>query len=79
MFPPRAGIVIQKKASLKSVPERQKITGVSGESLSTKSEDIEMLSYIFYRGWELCFNKDMNIDHKIPKFRFERNYLIRFF
>lgn len=76
MFPPGAGIVIRKQACLESVPERQKITGVSGESLSTKSEDIEMLSYIFYAGWELWFNKDINIDHKIPKSRFERNYII---
>ncbi|AFZ55626.1 glycosyltransferase family 2 protein [Anabaena cylindrica FACHB-243] len=79
MFPPGAGIVIRKQAWLESVPERQQITGVSGNSLLTKSEDVEMLSYIFYAGWELWFNKDMNINHKIPKSRFERGYIIKFF
>ncbi|TAF10951.1 MAG: glycosyltransferase family 2 protein [Nostocales cyanobacterium] len=79
MFPPGAGIVIRKQAWLESVPERQQITGVSGNSLITKCEDVEMLSYIFYAGWELWFNKDMNIDHKIPKSRLERDYIIRFF
>ncbi|NEO57004.1 MAG: glycosyltransferase family 2 protein [Okeania sp. SIO3B5] len=79
MFPPGAGIVIRKQAWLESVPECQQITGVSGNSLLTKCEDVEMLSYIFYAGWELWFNKDMNIDHKMPKSRFEKNYIIKFF
>lgn len=79
MFPPGAGVVIRKQAWLKSVPEHQKITGVSGESLLTKGEDLEMLSHIFYDGWELWFNKDMHIAHKIPKSRLDKDYIIRFF
>jgi glycosyltransferase involved in cell wall biosynthesis len=79
LFPPGAGVVIRKDAWLTSVPERQSISGVSGTSLSTKCEDVEMLSYLFYDGWELWFNKDMHIYHKIPKSRFERDYIIRFF
>ena len=79
MFPPGAGIVIRKKAWLETVPQSQKIMGVSGSSLATKSEDVELLSYIFYGGWELWFNKDMIIYHQMPKNRFERDYIIRFF
>ena len=79
LFPPGAGIVIRKQAWLESVPERQQIVGVSGTSVSTKSEDVEMLSYIFYAGWELWFNKDMHIDHVIPKKRLEQEYIIKFF
>jgi hypothetical protein len=79
MFPPGAGIVIRKQAWLQSVPELQQIAGVSGNSLSSKCEDVEMLSYLFYAGWELWFNKDMIIEHIIPKSRFERDYIISFF
>ncbi|MGK7893753.1 MAG: hormogonium polysaccharide biosynthesis glycosyltransferase HpsE [Xenococcus sp. (in: cyanobacteria)] len=79
LFPPGAGIVIHKQAWLETVPQSQKIMGVSGTSLATKCEDVELLSYIFYGGWELWFNKDMIIYHEIPKSRFEREYIIRFF
>ena len=79
MFPPGAGIVIRKKAWLESVPEEQQIMGVSGTSLSTKSEDVEMLSYIFYNNWKLWYNHNMIIQHTIPKSRFEKDYILRFF
>ena len=79
MFPPGAGIVIRKKAWLESVPEEQQIMGVSGTSLSTKSEDVEMLSYIFYNNWELWFNHNMVIEHIIPKSRLEKDYILKFF
>lgn len=79
MFPPGAGIVIRKQAWLKSVPEEQQIIGVSGSSVLTKCEDVEMLSYLLYGGWQLWFNKDMHIEHFIPKSRLEKDYIIRFF
>jgi glycosyltransferase involved in cell wall biosynthesis len=79
MYPPGAGIVIRKQAWLNSVPERQKIAGVAGNSLATKCEDVEMLSYLLYGGWELWFNHQMIMYHKIPCSRLSRDYILRFF
>jgi hypothetical protein len=43
------------------------------------SEDLEMLSYIQSKGWEIWYNPAMQIEHKIPRWRLEREYLIPFF
>ncbi len=79
LFPPGAGIVIRKQAWLKSVPAEQQIVGVSGSSVLTKCEDVEMLSYILYDGWELWFNKEMHIEHIIPQSRLTQDYIVKFF
>ncbi|MFP4122212.1 MAG: hormogonium polysaccharide biosynthesis glycosyltransferase HpsE [Coleofasciculus sp.] len=71
MFPPGAGIVIRKQAWIETVPERP--------LLPQTNEDLEMLSYIWQGGWELWFNPAMEIDHFIPKSRFDKDYLRRFF
>lgn len=71
MFPPGAGIVIRKQAWLESIPETP--------LLPQTNEDIEMLYYIWQKGWKLWFNAGMELDHLIPKSRFEQNYLIKFF
>ena len=79
LFPPGAGLVIRKKAWLESVPSSLVLQGPIGNSLAAKGEDIEALSYIKKAGWEIWFNPEMKIIHKIPKTRFERDYLLRFF
>ncbi|MBD2291994.1 glycosyltransferase family 2 protein [Anabaena sphaerica FACHB-251] len=71
MFPPGAGIVIRKEAWLESVPEQP--------LLPQTNEDLEMLNYIWQKGWQLWFNAEMELDHLIPKSRFEKEYLIKFF
>jgi len=71
MFPPGAGIVIRKQAWIESVPERP--------LLPQTNEDLEMLSQIWQTGWEIWFNPEMQIEHKIPKSRLEKEYLMRFF
>jgi glycosyltransferase involved in cell wall biosynthesis len=71
MYPPGAGIVIRKQAWLESIPERP--------LLPQTNEDLEMLYYLWKKNWELWFNKDMQIDHLIPKSRFEMDYLKKFF
>ena len=71
MFPPGAGIVIKKQAWLESVPKRP--------LLPNTNEDLEMLSQIWQAGWEIWFNPEMQIDHIIPKYRLEKDYLIPFF
>ena len=40
---------------------------------------LEMLSYIQKSGWDIWYNPEMEISHKIPSFRLQKNYLIPFF
>jgi len=79
MFPPGAGVVVRKQAWLDSVPSEQRLAGVKGTSLATKSEDVEMMSYLFYRGWEIWHCGEMKIQHHIPSDRFQPKYLAKFF
>ncbi|MGM3309366.1 hormogonium polysaccharide biosynthesis glycosyltransferase HpsE [Anabaena sp. WFMT] len=78
ILPPSAGLVVRKQAWLESVPEQPILTGrVDGKMLT--SEDLEMLAYIQKSGWEVWYNPEMEIYHKIPSFRLKREYLIPFF
>ena len=78
LLPPSAGLVVRKQAWLESVPDKPILTGrVKGSMLT--SEDLEMLSYIQKSGWEIWYNPEMEISHKIPKFRLQKDYLIPFF
>lgn len=78
VLPPSAGLVVRKQAWLDSVPTQLVLTGRTPNSMVT-SEDLEMLSYIQAKGWEIWYNPTMQIDHKIPHWRLEREYLIPFF
>jgi GT2 family glycosyltransferase len=42
-------------------------------------EDLEMLCHIQKSGWEVWYNPEMEIYHKIPGARLKREYLIPFF
>lgn len=78
LLPPSAGLVVRKQAWLESVPNHMILTGrVSGNMLT--SEDLEMLSHIQRSGWEIWYNPAMQVGHKIPHWRLERDYLIPFF
>ncbi|MBN4003914.1 hormogonium polysaccharide biosynthesis glycosyltransferase HpsE [Nostoc sp. LPT] len=78
LLPPSAGLVVRKQAWLESVPDKSILTGrVKGNMLT--SEDLEMLSYIQKSGWEIWYNPEMEISHKIPKLRLQKDYLIPFF
>jgi glycosyltransferase involved in cell wall biosynthesis len=76
VLPPGAGIVISRRAWKEAVPDRLFLLGPNGSSLSTKGEDMEFLSYIQNAGWEIWYNPDMHIDHTIPSWRMERDYLL---
>ena len=78
VLPPSAGLVVRKQAWLESVPSQLILSGRTPSSMVT-SEDLEMLSYIQAKGWEIWYNPAMQIDHKIPHWRLEREYLIPFF
>jgi glycosyltransferase involved in cell wall biosynthesis len=78
VLPPSAGLVVRKQAWLESVPKELLLTGRTLTSMVT-SEDLEMLSHIQAKGWEIWYNPAMQIEHKIPHWRLEREYLIPFF
>ena len=78
VLPPSAGLVVRKQAWLESVPSQLILSGRTLSSMVT-SEDLEMLSYIQSKGWEIWYNPAMQIEHKIPPWRLEREYLIPFF
>ncbi len=78
LLPPSAGLVVRKQAWLESLPDKCILTGrVKGNMLT--SEDLEMLSYIQKAGWEIWYNPEMEISHKIPNSRLQKDYLIPFF
>ena len=78
VLPPSAGLVVRKQAWLDSVPSQLVLTGRTPGSMLT-GEDLEMLSHIQAKGWEIWYNPAMQIDHKIPQWRLKREYLIPFF
>ncbi|WP_442946967.1 hormogonium polysaccharide biosynthesis glycosyltransferase HpsE [Nostoc sp. UHCC 0870] len=78
LLPPSAGLVVRRQAWLDSVPNNPILTGrVTGSMLT--SEDLEMLSYIQKSGWEVWYNPEMELFHKIPSSRLNKEYLIPFF
>jgi glycosyltransferase involved in cell wall biosynthesis len=78
LLPPSAGLVVRREAWLKSVPNKSILTGrINGNMLT--SEDLEMLSYIQNSGWEIWYNPEMEIYHRIPSFRLQKAYLVPFF
>lgn len=79
VLPPGAGLMIQRRAWLETVPERLNLSGPIGNGLAAKGEDTEALSHMKQAGWEIWFNPEMHITHLIPQWRFERDYLQRFF
>ncbi len=78
VIPPSAGLVIRRKAWLESVPKHCILSGRKPNSMLT-GEDTEAISYIQQTGWEIWYNPAMEVIHKIPKHRFEKDYLISFF
>jgi glycosyltransferase involved in cell wall biosynthesis len=76
VLPPGAGLVIRKQAWLESVPEELLFRGRVDASLVT-AEDIEALLHIRKTGWEIWYNPEMQIAHRIPKNRLEKEYLIK--
>jgi len=75
-LPAGAGLVVRKQVWLNSVPERLNLQGPVGGKLTAKGEDFEALLHIGQQGWEIWYNPEMKIDHHIPGWRLERDYLI---
>ncbi|BAY12819.1 hormogonium polysaccharide biosynthesis glycosyltransferase HpsE [Calothrix sp. NIES-2098] len=68
-LPPGAGLVVRKKAWLQSVP-----------SVVTQTqrgcEDYEISLYMHNHNWEIWYNPAMQIQHLIPAWRMQKNYLV---
>lgn len=77
-LPVGAGLVIRKQVWLDHVVD-QIVQGPVGAGFSLKGEETEALSYIKQSSWEIWYNPEMTIVHKIPKWRLEKDYLINFF
>jgi glycosyltransferase involved in cell wall biosynthesis len=75
MLPPSAGLVVRKKVWCENVPKIPFLSGRTTKSMLT-SEDMEIGIHIQNSGWEIWYNPDMHIDHKIPKHRLEKEYLV---
>ncbi|WP_313949353.1 hormogonium polysaccharide biosynthesis glycosyltransferase HpsE [Leptolyngbya sp. FACHB-261] len=75
MLPPGAGLVVRKQAWLKSVP-KSLVLNNKGKEAGLASEDLEALLHVQNAGWEIWYNPTMEVYHKIPPWRLEREYLI---
>lgn len=73
--PPGAGLVVRRNVWNECVPQRLFLTGRVGSSMLA-GEDAEALLYIHQAGWEIWYNPAMEIQHIIPSWRLEKNYLI---
>ncbi len=78
LLPPAAGLVIRRQTWIENVPKRPILSGRTTNNMLT-GEDLEMLSYIQGSGWEIWYNPEMEIYHKIPNSRIEKKYLFPFF
>lgn len=74
-LPPSAGLVVRREAWLKTVPNDCVLTGPIKENM-LNSEDLEALSYLQKSDWEIWYNPEMEVLHKIPKYRLTKDYLV---
>lgn len=75
ILPPSAGLVVRKKVWLEVIPSQLLLKGRTPDSM-LGGEDMEMMAYIQLAGWEIWYNPGMEINHKIPKERLQRDYLL---
>ena len=75
-LPPAAGLVVRQSAWRAVVPQQPMLRGRVGKSL-VGGEDLEPLLYLHNAGWEIWYNPAMETYHQIPRWRLEKDYLIR--
>ena len=78
MLPPGAGLVVRKQAWCENVPQ-QPVLNHKGREAGLASEDLEVVLHIQLGGWEIWYNPEMHVYHKIPAWRLQREYLILVF
>jgi glycosyltransferase involved in cell wall biosynthesis len=77
-MPVGAGLVIRKSAWLESTDGQQIIQGPVGRGFALKGEETEVLWKMKAADWEIWYNAEMTIVHKIPQWRLEKAYLLNF-
>jgi glycosyltransferase involved in cell wall biosynthesis len=75
ILPPGAGLVVQRQAWLTAVPT-ELVLNHRGKDAFLASEDLEAVLHIQKAGWEIWYVPEMLIQHHIPAWRLERNYLL---
>ncbi|MGB3670891.1 MAG: hormogonium polysaccharide biosynthesis glycosyltransferase HpsE [Phormidesmis sp.] len=75
-LPAGAGMVVRKQVWLDNIPKKPQLQGPVGKSLAEKGEDFESMIHISRTGWEIWYNPEMRIYHKIPAWRLEKDYLL---
>ena len=76
LLPPGAGLVVRRQVWLESVPKNFILHGRIGDNMLA-GEDLEALLHIQQAGWEIWYNPEMCIYHRIPYWRLEKDYLIK--
>ncbi|BDI17362.1 hypothetical protein ANSO36C_31640 [Nostoc cf. commune SO-36] len=74
-LPPGAALVVRKQAWCESVPEELVFKGRLSK-LMVGGDDTEALLYLHKAGWEIWYNPAMHINHQIPYWRLEKDYLL---
>jgi glycosyltransferase involved in cell wall biosynthesis len=74
-LPPGAGLVVRKKAWQECVPASTSLVGRVGGSM-LPGEEYEVLLYMHKGGWEIWYNPEMVIQHKMSASRLEKEYLL---
>ncbi len=74
VIPPSAGMVVQRRAWLDSVPTELVLTGRTSTSMLA-GEDTESILHIQRAGWQVWYNPQMRLQHQIPSTRLTRQYL----
>lgn len=75
-LPPTAGLVVRKQVWLDHVPKHQFLHGPTA-TLNLNSEDLEAVLHIQNAGWDIWYNPDMIIHHRISAQRLTRQNLLR--
>lgn len=78
ILPPGAGLVVRKQAWQKTVPTTL-VLNHKGKEAGLASEDLEAVIYIQLGGWDIWYNPEMCVYHKIPAWRLQKEYLISLF
>ncbi|WP_392531757.1 hormogonium polysaccharide biosynthesis glycosyltransferase HpsE [Nostoc sp. C117] len=74
-LPPGAALVVRKQAWCESVPDELIFKGRLSQ-LMVGGDDTEALLYLHKAGWEIWYNPAMHINHQIPYWRLEKDYLL---
>lgn len=74
-LPTGAGLVVRKQVWCECLPDTPLLKGRAGTSLVCGS-DWEPLIYMYQKGWEIWYDPDLVLTHKIPATRLERKYLL---